>query len=189
MTRAARPAGGPTPRPAGPVACAVHTHATRTADGAVSTQQRVRVSRPIVDASVDGARSLARAYWGEVERTTRGLVHVDERPASLHLRLGARGPSLLRFGPPELEVDQQVVRCRYAIAGGLLTRRPSGALALEQVTLDHVELRSSVTGFFPRLGAPPGRPGWTGALYTRAQARLHDAIGRRFLARLAEEAA
>jgi hypothetical protein len=48
------------------------------------------------------------------------------------------------------------------------------------------ELRSTVTGFHPSLGARPGLPAWTGALYVRGQARLHDAIGRRFLARLAE---
>jgi hypothetical protein len=51
-----------------------------------------------------------------------------------------------------------------------------------------VELRSTVAGFLPRLAARPGAPRWTGIVYAGVQARLHDAIGRRFLARLAEEA-
>ena len=75
--------------------------------------------------------------------------------------------------------------CRYSIEGGLLARIPAGELTLEQAAGEAVELRSSVRGFHPRLAARPGFPRWTGLLYARGQARLHEAIGRRFLARLA----
>jgi hypothetical protein len=43
-----------------------------------------------------------------------------------------------------------------------------------------VALASAITGFFPRLAAPAGRPGWTGALYEQVQRRLHQAISKRY---------
>jgi hypothetical protein len=46
----------------------------QTALGAVESEQRVRLLRPVVDGSVDGAQRLGSAYWREVERFTFGLV-------------------------------------------------------------------------------------------------------------------
>jgi hypothetical protein len=163
----------------------ITTRAWRASDGAVSTEQRVRLSSPAVPASRAGAIELGRAYWLEVERALHGLVRVRQAPDRIEIRLLARGPALIRLGAPEVTLDDSLVACRYPIDGGLLTRIPAGALTLEQVTAGTVELRSSVAGFHPRLDARPGFPRWTGVLYPRVQARLHDAVGRRFLARLA----
>src|SRR5215208_3931138 len=44
----------------------------QTALGAVESEQRVRLVRPVVDGSVDGAQRLGSAYWREVERFTFG---------------------------------------------------------------------------------------------------------------------
>ena len=137
----------------------------------------------------EGARELARAYWLEVERLLHGLVRVHARDGRVEIRLLTRGPALIRLGGPRVTVGRGRVACRYPIEGGLLTRVPAGALTLEQVAGETVELRSSVAGFHPRLAARPGFPRWTGVLYPRVQARLHDAVGRRFLARLAERGA
>ena len=50
----------------------------QTALGAVESEQRVRLVRPVVDGSVDGAQRLGSAYWREVERFTFGLVRVRQ---------------------------------------------------------------------------------------------------------------
>jgi hypothetical protein len=167
----------------------IQTEASQSPAGAVSTEQRVRISAPVVEPTLGGARELGRAYWDEVEGFLHGLVRIRDRARGPELTLGRRGPVLLRFGPAELRAEPALVVCRYPIEGGLLARVPGGSLTLTEVGGETVELRSSVTEFHPRLGARPGFPAWTGGLYTRAQARLHDAIGRRFLARLAGSAA
>lgn len=41
-------------------------------------------------------------------------------------------------------------------------------------------LAFAITGFFPRFAAPPGRPGWTGALYEQVHRRLHRAVSKRY---------
>ena len=52
--------------------------------------------------------------------------------SGLELRLLGRGPCLLSFGPAERTIEVNEVRCRYPIAGGLLTRQPGGELSLSQ---------------------------------------------------------
>jgi hypothetical protein len=154
----------------------------------VTTDQRVPLARPVVSRTPAGARALARAYWCEVERFTRGGVRVRAGSSGVELRL-LGGPALLRFGPARTVVEASAVLCTYSIVGGLLARRAGGSLVFGQTGDGPVEIQSRVEGFHPRLAARPGLPAWTGALYTKAQARLHDAIGRRFLAHLAGNAA
>jgi hypothetical protein len=49
-------------------------------------------------------------------------------------------------------------------------------------------MRSTITGFFPRLAARQGEPDWTGALYSHVQSRIHVAVSRRYFKRLIAEA-
>lgn len=135
-----------------------------------------------------GARRLGRAYWEEVERTTRGLVSVRSTGGGVELRLLRSGPLLLGFGPAEHRVTPTSVSCSYRIVNGLLARAEGGVLALAQERAGPPYLRTSVRGFFPRLGALTGRPHWTGFLYAHVQARLHRALARRYVARLIREA-
>jgi hypothetical protein len=165
---------------------AVRTLTWSAEDGSVTTEQRIRLERPAVPRTRLGALALGRIYWDEVERALPGLVQVRREPSGPAVRLGRRGPVLLRFGRAEPHAGAGRVACRFPIAGGLLARRPGGSLVLAQTEREALELRSTVSGFHPRLAARPGLPRWTGALYARIQARLHDAIGRRYLARLAE---
>lgn len=154
----------------------------------MTTEQRVRLTAPAVAFDEHGTRALARAYWLEVERLLHGLVRVREREGRVEIRLLPYGPALIRLGQARWIVEPGRVVCRWQIEGGLLTRVPAGALTLEQLAVeggDAFELRSAVAGFHPRLAARPGFPGWTGVLYARFQARIHDAVGRSFLARLA----
>jgi hypothetical protein len=158
----------------------------QTPAGAVESAQRTRSDRPVGVRSDDGARRLGFLYWRAVERSTLGLVRACERGGSVELRL-LGGPCLLRFAAPELRVESHTVACVYPIAGGLLARRPAGAIAFAQRGESDVELASEITGFFPRLAATPGRPSWTGALYAHVQSRLHVAVSRRYFLLLAGE--
>jgi hypothetical protein len=154
-------------------ASAVRTDVTLADDGAVTSEQRVRLTEPAVPWNEEGARELARTYWHEVVDVTRGLVRVRARGDGIDLRL-LGGPALLRFDAAAIHAEPALVSCSYPIAGGLLARRRGGSLTLAQSDGDEFEVRSSVAGFYPRLAV-------RGALYARGQARIHDAVGRRFL--------
>jgi hypothetical protein len=153
----------------------------QTADGAVESEQRVALTRPVVDFSTAGAERLGRAYWHEVRRLTGSLVRPRECGGTLELRVLGGGPVLLRFGQPTLEANDMRAFCSYPIQGGLLAGRAAGEIAFEQTA---GSMRSTIRGFFPRLAAREGEPDWTGALYNQLQSRVHVAISRRYFARL-----
>jgi hypothetical protein len=151
---------------------------------AVESEETFPLPVPVVSMNASGAHRLGWAYWEEVERTTRRLVRVRVTTEGVELRLLRKGPVLLRFGQPGLEVHAASVSCSYPIRGGLLARGDGGELALAQERVETWRLRTSIRGFFPRLGAWPGRPAWTGFLYAHVQARLHRAVARRYVAHL-----
>jgi len=159
----------------------------RRDDGATESTQRAVVTSPPADRSREGAAALAAAYWRAVAHSTGGLVGRRANAAGSELRLGHRGPVLLRFGPPKYHVTATGVAAEYPIIGGLLTRRPSGSLTLSmEARDDQVELRSAIAGYYPTLAARPGAPSWTGEVYNQVQARLHARVSRsyfRYLAR------
>jgi hypothetical protein len=157
-------------------------------DGSVGSSQRVRLEGPVVPFSIEGALELGQSYWPEVERSTLGAVRQQERAHRIELRLFGRGPVLLRFGEPRLEADAARAACHYPIEGGLLARRPGGLLSFEQVRGHDLELRSTITGFHPRLAANPTGRHWTGTLYDQVQSRIHEAIGRRYFSSLRQRA-
>jgi hypothetical protein len=161
----------------------------RSASGAFESVQRVALPGPVVERTTAGARRLGEVYWRELERSTLRLVRAHPTPGGSQLRLLGVGPPLLRFGQPELSVTTDTVGCRYPIRGGFLARAPTGAILFAQTEAkDAVELRSAISGFFPRLAARPDRPRWVGLLYPQVQARLHAALGRRYFACLWREA-
>ena len=161
----------------------------QTAHGAVESEQRVRLVRPVVDGSVDGAQRLGSAYWREVERFTFGLVRAQQGVDGVELRLLGRRPLLLAFGRPVTTVAEGSLCCCYPITGGLLAHQPGGEIVFAQDRVgDRLWLRSTITGFFPALAAQPGHPDWTGALYSQVQRRVHLAISRRYFSRLIGEA-
>jgi hypothetical protein len=145
-------------------------------DGVVHSDERVRAKHPVVAPTPEGALLLGDRYWSEVGRVSRGSLRLHEAASGVELRLLAFGPTLLRFGPPEVDVGADGVSCRYPICGGLLARRPGGAIALSQSGADEPELRATVTAFVPRLALP--------LLYDRLQHRLHVRISRRYFRRL-----
>lgn len=149
-------------------------------DGVVHSDERVHARHPVVAPSPAGALHLGERYFSEVGRATRGSMRRRDTASGVELRLFAFGPSLLRFGPPELHVSANHVSCQYPICGGLLARRPGGAITLSQRGTEEPELRATVTAFVPRLALP--------LLYDRLQHRLHVRISRRYFRRLIAEA-
>jgi len=155
-------------------------------DGATESTQQAVTTGPAADRSAEGAAALGAAYWRAVARTTGGLVARREIEAGSELRLGRRGPVLLRFGPPRYDVTATGVSTAYPITGGLLARRPSGSLTLSMEARDgQVELRSAIAGYYPTLAARPGAPAWTGEVYEQVQARLHARVSRSYFRHLA----
>lgn len=165
-----------------------------TSDGAVESEEQAQLEAPVVAHSDGGGRELGRRYWAEVERSTRGLVRLRRTGAGgpdedIDLRVLGRWPALLVLAPAEIAVSDDEVTCRHAILGGILARSPRGSLTLTQRRAPDPSLRSVIAGFYPRLAARPGKPGWSRPLYGLVQHRLHVWISRRFFRALLEETA
>jgi hypothetical protein len=161
---------------------------TRSPDGAFESVQRIAFPAPVVERSTTGARRLGELYWRELERSTFGVIRARADNGGLEVRLLGIGPALLLFGQPEHAVSSDLVSCLYPIRGGLLARAPAGSISFTQTGLDVVEVSSAIRGFFPRLAARHECRRWQGLLYPQVQARLHVALGRRYFARLWQDA-
>jgi hypothetical protein len=159
----------------------------QTASGAVESEQSVTLRAPVVEFSDVGAQHLGQAYWREVEQATRRVVRAGVRNGSVELRILGKGPALLSFGAPQIQVTDELASCSYPIRGGLLARRSTGEIIFAQVDGSPPVLRSTIRGFFPRFAARQGEPDWTGALYNKLQSRVHVAVSRRYFARLIAE--
>ena len=153
---------------------AFHSTESRAPDGTIETEQRLPITSPVVPFSTEGGRRLGECYWCESARLSRGLVRARRGPRGVDLRFVALPLSLLLLGAPEVDVESDRVTCRYAILGGLLSRKPGGTLSISQTAVPSSELRVSVNGFFARRGL----------VYRLLQRRLHVAVSRRYLQRL-----
>src|SRR4051794_41567790 len=74
-------------------------------DGAIESEQRVGLTRPVVEFSAAGAERLGHSYWREVRRVTGSLVRPHERARALQLRL-LGGPGLLRLYRPTIQAGR-----------------------------------------------------------------------------------
>jgi hypothetical protein len=124
---------------------------------------------------------MGRASWRIATGSRCRGSAVGSSVAAKHLSDSSCGCSgaVLSFGPAERTSDVDEVRCRYPIAGGLLTRQPGGELSLSQSGSQPAELRAAVRAFVPR---------WSGTWYEQVQLRFHVAISRRYFKRLIAEA-
>ena len=148
--------------------------------GSFESRQRVLVAEPAVEASESGARTLGVTYWQAVDRFTRGVVRASWTGGGGTMKL-LGGATLLTFGPPELLFDGELVSCRHAIEGGLLTLRAGGSVTLAQRREGgQQELSVTVEGYVPRLAARAGAPPWTGMLYAKVQSPFHAAVSLRY---------
>jgi hypothetical protein len=161
--------------------------AQHTGGGAVRFEQSARPLAPAVGLTEAGARELAETYWREVETFTCRLVRARRHGDEVELRLLGRW-TLLCFGRPDTLVDGSQASSRFPILGGALARAPGGSITFAQTITPELELRTTVEGFVPRLGAGRGRANLVGAISWKIQRRLHVAISRRYLTRLVDRA-
>jgi hypothetical protein len=109
-----------------------------------------------------GSAQLERLYWDEIRRATLGAARFSRGA----IRVGGLWPVILRFGP--------LVDGRRSIEGGIFARKAGGTISWR---VEDERTSVAIEGFAPLLRGPL----W------RAQTRLHDLIGRRFLSRVERE--
>jgi hypothetical protein len=149
-----------------------------------ATVQTIVLAKPAVEPTAGGASKLADAYWAEIRRLTGGLVRVRSTGGGPELRLS--GVALFRFGPATTTATPELVECRFAIVGGVLAKEEAGSLVFAQRTAPRLELEVSVTDYVPFLSSRRQRRSLRRFVYRQVQERLHSAIGRRYLTRMAE---
>ena len=149
-----------------------------------AAEQRIALGSSAVETSETGARRLGEEYWAEISRVTRGLVRARAGRDGVELTLVGRF-TLFGFGPSEPTVDDERTSCRFEILRGLLVARAGGSLTITQNTRPPRELIVAVDGYIPRLDPTRDRSGAGGFLYTQLQERAHNAVGRRYLERMA----
>jgi hypothetical protein len=139
----------------------------------------------------------AQAYWRLITRFTLGLIRVVSDGADQCVVLLGRPLVLLRFHAPEYQVSDDAGSVTWRIRRGILVSpegRDSGSLSLSVTAGDgaegrcRVHLAMEVRNFYPWLrGAGPfARVGvW---IYAQTQQRIHRAVTRGFLTRIATTA-
>jgi hypothetical protein len=140
----------------------------------------------------------AHAYWRLIRRFTLSLIRITPDGGDLCVVLLGRPLVLLRFHPPEYEVSGREGSVTWRIRRGLLVSRDGrdrGTLRLSVSAMERseggcgVHLRMAVQNFYPWLRGtgPFARVGvW---IYAQTQQRIHRAVTRGFLRRLARSAA
>ena len=136
----------------------------------------------------------ARAYWRLITRFTLGLIRITSDADDRCVVLIARPLVLLRFYAPEYEVSEQEGSVTWRIKRGILVAgegRDRGSLRLAVEAMERsagrcrIRVRMEVQNFYPWLRGtgPFARVGvW---IYAQTQQRIHRAVTRGFLRRLA----
>jgi hypothetical protein len=158
---------------------------------------RVPVSRVLNRSFLEWA---ADEYWRLIRRFTLGLIRVRSDARDQCVVLLARQLVLLRFHAPEYDLEEGECSVTWRIKRGILVSRGGrdhGFLRLSFQVMapqggnGHLRLgvRMEVRNFYPWLRGtgPFARLGvW---IYAQTQQRIHRAVTRRFLVRLAGAAA
>ena len=126
--------------------------------GAVTVEDSVPATAPL---SGDLIRTL---FMPSISTVTLGLIRLRDRTQYL-------GPMTIHtFGPPQVTRNSVT----WPILGGLLAASPGGSITIESSS---TELKARVEGYRPMLPRP---------IYEQTQLRLHHALVRVQLLRLAE---
>jgi len=168
---------------------------TINADGAARSVQAAELSIPTSELielwSPEMLERLARTYWRFLERCSLGLIRVRYAEHERCVVLVCRPFVLIRFDPPEYELDSDRGVVRWQIRGGALVshrqNRRGGFLQIDVRRLDsprqgyqaiHVEV--AVLSFYPAIANVLG-PG----LYASTQSAIHVLVTHGFLRSLA----
>lgn len=141
----------------------------------------------------------AAEYWRLIRRFTLGLIRVRSDGEQQCVVLLARPLVLLRFHAPDYDLEDGGGSVTWRIKRGILVSpggRNHGFLRLSLEPIEppgqngrsRVRVRMEVRNFYPWLRGtgPFSRVGvW---VYAQTQQRIHRAVTRRFLRRLAEAA-
>jgi len=139
----------------------------------------------------------ARTYWRLITRYTLGLIRVVSEGGDQCVVLVGRPFVLLRFHAPEYSVSEHEGSVTWRIRRGILVSREgrdSGSLRLAisatgpSAAGSRVRVSMEVQNFYPWLrgSGPFARVGvW---IYGQTQQRIHRAVTRAFLKRLAASA-
>jgi hypothetical protein len=142
----------------------------------------------------------AAEYWRLIRRFTLGLIRVTSDGQDQCVVLLVRPLVLLRFHAPEYDLEEGEGSVTWRIKRGILVSRGGrdhGFLRLSLQTMEspggngpgRLGVRMEVRNFYPWLrgSGPFARLGvW---IYAQTQQRIHRAVTRRFLGRVAETAA
>ena len=142
----------------------------------------------------------AAEYWRVITRFTLGLVRVTTDDEDQCVVLIARPLVLLRFHAPEYETDEGPAAVTWRIKRGILVSRDGRDRGFLRLSLEplgqpganghrRVRVQMEVSNFYPWLrgaGAFARIGVW---IYAQTQQRIHRAVTRRFLRRLAATAA
>jgi hypothetical protein len=186
---------GPTPEHRRVAAALLHGPRDTTvmdANGSVRSIQTADLTMPTAD--LDSLWSpmylerLARTYWKYLSRVSLGLIRVRYTDTERAVVLLGRPFVLLRFHPPDYEVDGDRGVVRWRIRDGVLVaQRDHGYLEIEvhrspaeQPGFANAHVEVEVANFYPALSVWVAR--W---FYANTQSRIHVLVTEGFLRSLA----
>jgi hypothetical protein len=166
--------------------------------GAIESVQEadLRLDEPVPEViSRSFLEWAARTYWRLITRFTLGLIRVVSDDGDQCVVLVARPLVLLRFHAPEYQVSEREGSVTWRIERGILVSREgrdTGVLRFSVAEVGEggatVHVGMEVRNFYPWLrgSGPFARVGvW---IYAQTQQRIHRAVTRAFLKRLAATA-
>jgi hypothetical protein len=165
--------------------------------GAVESVQEaeLRLSDPgaaIIDRGF--LEHAAAAYWGLIRRFTLGLIRMTSKAGDQCIVLIAASLVLLRFHPPEYEVSDREGAVKWRIQRGILVSKSGRDRGFLRFSVRSVEdegrasrfhLRMEVQNFYPWLRGTGPFASVGVWIYAQTQQRIHRAVTRAFLRRLA----
>lgn len=172
----------------------VDTRSTTSHDGSTGAVRSVQTADVVMTEealeeiwSAVNLERLARTYWRFISRVTLGLVHVSYSERDRAIVLIARPLALIRFDPPEYELDPRRGVVRWQIAGGMLVARrgitAGGHLQIEVCRSgsaddgrERLTVEVAVRNFYPSIASRFSR-----RIYDETQSRIHVIVTRAFL--------
>jgi hypothetical protein len=184
------------PRPAHAVIVSPRRSTVVARDGGVRSAQLARLTMDADDLErlwiTPNLENLARTYWRFLTRATLGLIRVVYEHDARSVVLVARPLTLLRFDPPEYDVERDRGRVTWPIRDGLLVARAgrrSGFLRIDVQRLPAtddtapgraaVQIEVEVANFYPSIA------GFSTPVYEMTQSVLHVLVTHAFLRSLA----
>jgi hypothetical protein len=162
-------------------------------DGSVHSVQSAHLELPRAELerlwTPPQLENLGRTYWRFLTRATLGIVRVVYTEEERSVVLLSKPLTLLRFDPPQYEIESNRGSLTWAIRDGLLVSRAgrgSGFLSV-RVSRDSgisdpakLDIDVEVANFYPAIASRLGKP-----VYEATQSFVHVLVTHAFLRSLA----